>query len=168
MTYPLIIGGKNSGRLSTGQDGLYTVLEAECPESCEGIVRLWLHGGGECRYIGVMQPWSGGLYLRRRLSRSEWAQFPKNIEYASDTGENEASPSGQKKTEAPPESGFAPCPAPLSGKSGELLWMKRADGTLTAFDGSGSLVAIPTELRGRADGTVIRRIEGRDYMIFRY
>ena len=60
--------------------------------------------------------------------------------------------------------------APAAENSGEdgLLWFSRPDGTLTAFDGRGSIVAIPAELRRDAPGAVIKKINGRIYMLFRY
>ena len=70
MDYPLIIDGIDAGTLSVSEEGLYTCFEARAGER-DGLVRLWVCGGGECAYLGVMQPWSGGLYLRRRLSRRE-------------------------------------------------------------------------------------------------
>ena len=85
MDYPLIIDGIDAGTLSVSEEGLYTCFEARAGER-DGLVRLWVCGGGECAYLGVMQPWSGGLYLRRRLSRSELKGFPAQIEYAADQG----------------------------------------------------------------------------------
>lgn len=203
MEYPLVIDGVKEGSMSVEQSGLYTVFEAQYPKSCEGLLRLWVHGGGECAYFGVMQPWSGGLYLRRRLSRAELAHFPKQIEFASNSGaaiepEKEAEPEEklpETETEAdaaqeeeetktenkagpeqtaepePEEDAYinaCPYPAPVPENSEELLWFRRSDGTLTAFDGISSLVAIPAELRRGKKEAVIRKLDGRDYMIFRY
>ena len=167
MKYPLIINGSVSGSFSVEQDGLYTVLEAESPGSRAELVRLWVHGGGKCAYLGVMQPWSGGLYLRRRLSRTEAASLPAEPEYASDTGGEPKTETGEQTKEntqkaAPPES-------PETGESADgLLWLQKSDGTLTAHDGISGLVAIPAELRREAEGTVIKNLNGRSYMIFRY
>ena len=161
MKYPLIINGSVSGSLTLEQDGLYTVVEAECPENREELVRLWIHGNGKCAYLGVMQPWSGGLYFRRRLSRSEAAHFPP-VEYASDTG------CDGKTEERSAELSGGEDPAEPQEESGDLLWLSRPDGTLTAHDGVSSLVAIPAELRRETKGTVIKRMNGRSYMIFRY
>ena len=85
MDYPLMIDGNDAGTLSVSEEGLYTCFEAHAGEH-DGLVRLWVCGGGECAYLGVMQPWSGGLYLRRRLSRRELKGFPAQIEYAADQG----------------------------------------------------------------------------------
>ena len=49
-----------------------------------------------------------------------------------------------------------------------LLWFSRPNGTLTAFDGRGCIVAFPAELRRDAPGAVIKKINGRIYMLFRY
>lgn len=167
MKYPLIINGSISGSLSVEQDGLYTVLEAESPDNREELVRVWIHGGGECAYLGVMQPWSGGLYLRRRLSRTEAASFPAEPEYASDTGreqKTETTETTKKKTQKAELQ-----KSPEAGESADgLLWLQKPDGTLTTHDGISGLVAIPAELRREAEGTVIKNLNGRSYMIFRY
>ena len=87
MDYPLMIDGNDAGTLSVSEEGLYTCFEAHAGEH-DGLVRLWVCGGGECAYLGVMQPWSGGLYLRRRLSRRELKDFPAQIEYAADQSDD--------------------------------------------------------------------------------
>ncbi len=57
---------------------------------------------------------------------------------------------------------------PIPDGAEDLLWFARLDGTLTAFDGRGCIVAIPAQLRRRAPGAVLRRIGGSVYMLFRY
>ena len=142
-----------------------------------------------------MQPWSGGLYLRRRLSRSELRRIPEVIEYAAPAGLCTPAEGGRAaegntdgaSAKAEAESvhlsdepradsaggeaeAAAEHDAPAAENSGEdgLLWFSRPDGTLTAFDGRGSIVAIPAELRRDAPGAVIKKINGRIYMLFRY
>ena len=165
MDYPLIIDGLEKGRLRITQEGLYTVYEAELNNVQEGMFRLWLHGGGDCAYLGLMQPWSGGMYLRRKLSRREQESFPKNIEFAS----NQENLCLHNKGEAPKEEApSCPYPAPIAEDGDELQWFTRPDGSLVCFDGISSLVALPVKLRRAAPGAVLRRIAGREYMIFRY
>ena len=189
MEHPIIIDGSAAGRLAVTEDGLFTVFEATLPGYVE-LLRLSVYGGGREGYLGVMQPWSGGLYLRRRLSRSELRRMPEVIEYAAPAGLCEPA-SGQAAedhtccTEADgahlsqePRAynaeveAEAECSAPYAkapeGDEDELLWFTRPDGTLTAFDGQGSIVAIPAQLRRDAPGTVIKKINGRIYMLFRY
>ena len=163
MNYPLIIDGTVCGSLAVSQSGLYTHMEAQTEAVQSELLRIWVHGGGKSAYLGIMQPWSGGLYLHRRLSRTELAGFPQTIEYASNSA-------GMKKQAEPEEKQAAACPspAPIGTDTEELLWTRREDGTLTAFDATGRLLAIPAQLRSDAKGAVIRCIEGKSYMIFRY
>ena len=178
MEYPIIIDGAEAGTLNVTAEGLFTVFEANV-QAREGLVRLSVYGGGQEGYLGVMQPWSGGLYLRRRLSRRECAALPREIEYAglagaADRVHEEAAP--EQTYDAPPAAEekpaeeVAPSPAalPIPDDAEELLWFTRPDGTLTAFDGRSCIVAIPAKLRRRAPGAVLRRIGGTVYMLFRY
>ena len=196
MEHPIIIDGNAAGSLTVTEDGLFTVFEATLP-GCGELLRLSVYGGGREGYLGVMQPWSGGLYLRRRLSRSELRRIPEVIEYAAPAGLYTTAEGGRDaegntdgasaKVEAEAESvqlsdepradsagggaeAAAGHDAPAAENSGEdgLLWFSRPDGTLTAFDGRGSIVAIPAELRRNAPGAVIKKINGRIYMLFRY
>lgn len=168
MEYPLIIGGERRGTLRRETEGLYTVFEAELKNLHEGMYRIWLWGGGERAYLGLMQPWSGGLYLRRRLSRTELRSFPRNIEYASDEGEPRDA--NKECLEKPEEETAAACPwpAPTPEKAGELLWFRRCDGSMVSHDGISSLLALPASLRRSVPGTVLREIEGKEYLLFRY
>lgn len=182
MDYPLIIDGNESGTLSVSEEGLYTCFEAHAGER-DGLVRLWVCGGGECAYLGVMQPWSGGLYLRRRLSRSELKGFPAQIEYAADRGggslhnlENLAAkpdtesviPAFSLHNAESPSSTSCPFPADIPEDAPSLQWFSRRDGTLVSFDGISCLVALPAQLRHADRRAVIREIAGRKYMVFRY
>ena len=147
-------------------------------------MRLWVCGGGECAYLGVMQPWSGGLYLRRRLSRRELKDFPAQIEYAADRGSSSLhnSSGSVEKLDiefAAPIAGLhndyissltpsCPFPADIPEDAPSLQWFSRRDGTLVSFDGISCLVALPAELRRADRRAVIREIAGRKYMVFRY
>lgn len=168
MEYPLIIAGEKRGRFTVEQAGLYTVMEAELPGCGEGMYRIWVQGGGERAYLGLMQPWSGGMYLRRKLSRREMERFPKQIEYAGDGIERQE----QDESQAQPRPAASALSCPVAAEevpdSGELLWLRRADGSLVAHDGLSSLVALPSSLRREGKGAVLRIIEGREYIVFRY
>lgn len=87
MTITVYINQEAAGTLNMTQDGLYTVFEAEVPGITDRLVRLWAHGQGQSVYLGVMQPWSGGLYLQRKLTRLQRAAFPDPVEYVSDQEE---------------------------------------------------------------------------------
>ena len=165
MEYPLIIDGAERGRLRVERQGLYTLYEAELAGERDGLIRIWLHGGGGSAYLGLMQPWSGGMYLRKKLSRREQEIFPKNLEFASNQ-ENIGLHNNEKaaKEEAP----SCPYPAPITDDGDALQWFTRPDGSLVSFDGISSLVALPVNLRKAAPGAVLRQIAGREYMIFRY
>ena len=261
MAIPVYINQEQASKLLISQDGLYTILEAEAPAT-DDLVRLWAHGNGKSAYIGVMQPWSGGLYLRRRLTRRELAAFPDPIEYVSDrerSGDEEARAENDSEhkevdikdiskkhpAEAVPdtESGMGrpndaedkhkivninndrgrsagdtrnehntvnitkdpgtaesmesaanneeaaddqtkslhnkksallhrtdarACPWPAEPPEEGLLWYRRGDGSLTAFDGISSLLAVPAELRSKSDRMAERVIEGKKYLVFRY
>ena len=183
MDYPLIIDGIDAGTLSVSEEGLYTCFEARAGEH-DGLVRLWVCGSGERAYLGVMQPWSGGLYLRRRLSRRELKDFPAQIEYASDQSGESLHNSNNSITKAdiePATPDFSlhniksvsstpscPFPADIPEDTLSLQWFSRRDGTLVSFDGISCLVALPAELRHADRRAVIREIAGRKYMIFRY
>ena len=183
MDYPLIIDGIDAGTLSVCEEGLYTCFEAHAGEYA-GLVRLWVCGGGKCAYLGVMQPWSGGLYLRRRLSRRELKDFPTQIEYATDRGDNglhnlrSSDIKSDVESSAPTASlhnvstasstPSCPFPADIPEDAPSLQWFSRRDGTLVSFDGISCLVALPAELRHADRRAVIREIAGRKYMVFRY
>lgn len=177
MDYPLIIQGKRAGSLNVERQGLYTYISARA-EAREGLLRVWVQGGGKEAYLGLMQPEEGGLYLCRRLSRRDMERFPAEIERASDRqladeeGEEQEERSGsiepvkdspmEKDMEAEP--GSKP-PAPVEE---EILWMESRDGSLTAISGEQRLLALPAKLRRVPEGARLRNICGRDYLVFRY
>ena len=168
MEYPIIIGGEERGTLRVSQEGLYTVFEAELPGVYEGMHRIWLHGGGRSAYLGLLQPWSGGMYLRKKLSRNAMGGTLQIVERYSNTERENAEKADAVPAE--PEKTYPACPwpAPIEPQAGELLWLRRCDGSLVSHDGRSSLVALPARLRSESPGAVLRIIEGREYMIFRY
>lgn len=172
MEYPLMIGGERAGTVTVTVEGLFTVFEATANATGD-LVRLAVYGAGEEGYLGVMQPWSKGLYLRRRMTRRELAAMPRNIEYAAPVGEAGRHEDARKEEISAPVAlaEVSPVEAPeevFGERDDELLWFTRPDGTLTAFDGKSSLVAIPAELRRNEPRTVLKELNGRTYMLFRY
>ena len=195
MTINVYINQKPAGTLAVTQDGLYTVLEATA--NADGLVRLWVHGGGKSAYLGTMEPTDSGLYLRRRLSRRELAAFPDPIELVSDRKQENlhkevdindytdekttladgAEPPSADVRHADPEADrqrrgetdYTACPWPAAVPEEEgLLWYRRPDGSLVSFDGISSLLAIPAKLRAPDARMTERVIEGKKYLVFRY
>lgn len=157
MDYPLLIAGQEKGRLSVEKEGLFTVFEARCSPITE-LLKISVYGGGREGYLGLMQPWKGGLYLRRKLSRSQMKDFPERIEYAAEAGLH-IQAFADEECEALPEKADEP-----EG----LLWFRRADGSLVCEDGESRLIALPARLRHVPPKAVIREIEGESYILFRY
>ncbi|MGN0981474.1 MAG: hypothetical protein ACI4O0_01140 [Candidatus Limivicinus sp.] len=180
MDYPLLLGGKEAGRLRVERQGLYTCMEVSAEER-EGLLRIWVQGPDQEAYLGVLQPGEGGMYLRRRLSRRELAAFPAVIEQASDqrlptkkvniTTEAPESlpppeppePEGEAEAQTEPEN----MPEAQTEPS-TLLWRARRDGSLVAEEGGQRLLALPASLRRAPQGADLRRIGGREYLVFRY
>ena len=168
MEYPLIIGGERLGTLRMTQEGLYTIFEAELPGVHEGLHRHGLHGGVQSAYLGLMQPWSGGMYLRKKLSKNAMRQFPQIVERVTEEEGDGLEIAPQNQAEPRPEPAACPYPAPLPGEDQGLLWYRRSDGSLVSHDGLSSLVALPARMKKEVRGAALRRIEGKDYIVFRY
>lgn len=190
MDYPLLLGGEKAGTLRIEQQGLYTCMEVTA-EAREGMLRIWVQGGGRETYLGILQPREEGLYLRRRLSRRELAAFPQVIEQASD---RQLPPQEEVNiTQEPQELAQAlalplPAPAPTLEPQPEpepappepepqvastvepptLIWQERRDGSLVTEEGGHRLLALPASLRHVPQGADLRRIGGREYLVFRY
>ena len=192
MDYPLLLGGERAGTLRIEQQGLYTCMEVSAGAR-EGLLRIWVQGGGREAYLGVLQPGEEGLSLRRRLSRRELAAFPQVIEQASDqqlppqeevniTQESSEliplpapapalEPEPQPEPEPAPQPEPEPQPEPQLTSTMEpptLIWQERRDGSLVAKEGSHTLLALPARLRRAPQGADLRRIGGREYLVFRY
>ena len=220
MAIPVYINQEEVGQLRIAQDGLYTVFEAEA-KGRSGLVRLWAHGSGKSAYLGVMQAWSGGLWLRRKLSALERKSFPDPIEFVSDReadyqftefnlhndisksrstiseeqyGLHNCNDKMEKSEEIQEniclhkkfedfeqtcgqlfpeglhnaETNLYACPWPAEPPEDGLLWYSRPDGSLVAFDGISSLIALPAEPGARLPRAAERVIEGQKYLVFRY
>ncbi len=144
MDYPIYIQGKPCGTLFERDAGLYTVFEADCPRQ-SGLVRLWLHGGGQSALLGLLAPDGDRLRLSRRLSRREREALPPVIERVSD-----------EPVLKPPE------PRETPRATG---WRSLGDGSLLSDDGRLALpAALPPDASLCHD---LLRIGGRDYLVFR-
>lgn len=155
MEYPIYIEGRRSGTLTETAEGLYTVFQADCPRR-NGLIRLWLHGGGQSACLGLLAPRGERLVLTRRLSRRARAAFPRLIERVSDEPRSGAAP---RVAPLPPE------PAPTAPEKAAEGWRALGDGTLIAADGRR---AIPAALPSDSPlAPHLLRIGGRDYLVFR-
>ena len=155
MEYPIYIEGRRSGTLSETAEGLYTVFQADCPRR-NGLIRLWLHGGGQSACLGLLAPRGERLVLTRRLSRRARAAFPRLIERVSDEPRSGAVP---RAAPLPPE------PATGAPEAAAEGWRALGDGTLLAADGRR---AIPAALPPDSPlAPHLLRIGGRVYLVFR-
>ena len=84
------------------------------------------------------------------------------LEKPADNGEEKA------KSFRNTETDYSACPWPAQPPEEGLLWYSRGDGSLTAFDGISSLLALPAQLRAPDARMVEREIEGKKYLVFRY
>ena len=191
MDYPLLLNGEEAGILHVERQGLYTCMEARSGFR-EGLRRIWVQGGGQEAYLGLLQPAEDGLYLRRRMSRQEMRAFPQMIQQASDRRlppqdvvdiiqKTQKPPLAltlpQPDPEPTPDEQAQPLPEPeprpeaqLAGpvEPSMLLWQERRDGSLVAKEGGHILLALPARLRRVPPGAHLRQIGGRDYLVFRY
>ena len=142
---PIIIDGKTCGQLRLRREGAYMVCSGQARYDGE-MLRLWLYGGGERGYLGVLLP--DGT-VRKKFSLSDFAKLPTPIEYCG------------------PEAQCTPRP---TEDTEDILWVRRSDGTLIRFDGRYRYIAFPAdEVRlPRGGRFVLRNIEGRDYVVFPY
>ena len=172
MSLPIYIQGLPCGELNEKGEGLYTLFSADC-EPREGLIRLWAHGGGRSACLGLLAPEGGRLRLTRRLSRRERASFPSPIERVDDRAD-EAAPEPQKEPQKEPPAAVSAPEAPKEEPAaadaeappipGAPVWLALPDGTLLGPDGE---QAIPASLPPSSPlFTHLRRIQGRDYLVF--
>ena len=77
MELQILEGGSLAGTLSVSVQGLYMLFEARVAGAGTGLSRLWLRGeGGGAASLGLLEPRTGGRFLRRRLSRLERQKLP--------------------------------------------------------------------------------------------
>ena len=159
MEYPIFIEGQQSGSLTERADGLYTVFHAECPRR-DGMIRLWLHGGGQSACLGLLAPRGDRLVLTKRLSRQARGGYPRLIESVSD----QPRPSkAAKPASAPPPSKPAPAPEPEDPEHSP--WRAMPDGSLIAADGRRAIPAALPPFSPLAPHLIT--VGGREYLVFR-
>lgn len=143
---PIIIDGVTRGQLELRREGAYMVCRGRA-EWSGNMVRLWLHGNGRSEYLGVLQ--HDGT-VRKRFTLSEFSRLPNPIACCTDSAGEE--------------------PRQADEETGDVLWVRQPDGTLVCREGNRQLIALPAdEVRlPRGCRFLLRRIEGRDYVIFPY
>lgn len=139
MDYPLLIDGDLAGTLKVETQGLYTYIEAATHIRRE-LIRIWVQGGGEEHYLGLMQPWDGGMRLCRKLTRRELESFPKHIERGSDRR--------------------------LEKSTVDRVWERQSDGSLICR--AEGLLALPCSMKRAPYGADLRQIGDGQYLIFSY
>lgn len=138
--YPVYIGNEEKGSLAVYPDGLMTCFEAECESTAE-IIRLNVYGSDGEAYLGTLTPAGDKLCLKRKFSRAQLRSMPQKILYAADNRlASDAADDG-------------------------ITWYESNGGVLTAYDGGNTLTALPLG-GGAFPEDKIRRINGRDYVIF--
>ncbi len=195
MEVPILIDGRETGRLRITREGAYTLFEGRSEDPGQ-VLRLSVYGGGREGRLGVMTPDKGALALRRRLSRSAMTGFPETIEYAGPAGEErkgQAPPGGAAETPragtpaagagTPPtasgsaSAGKAQAPARTSGNAAprgepgagtQLLWYRAGDGSLYTSWAGRQYRAVPMAAHGLPESRIVERrvIEGIEYAVF--
>ncbi|MDO4816303.1 MAG: hypothetical protein Q4A83_06865 [Bacillota bacterium] len=144
MEYPIFIDGAERGRLRVTREGIRTRFFAEC-EKAQGIIRLWVFGKEKRAYLGVLCPEADKLILSKCFSRNEMRCFPSEIEYASNEEikkENSIEERNKK-------------------------WVMSTKGCLILNDGNQKYIAIPADGKRLEKTGLVKRIDGRDYLVFR-
>ena len=77
MEYPILYQGREVGRLTAAQDGLYWQLTAWCESFAQGVQRLYGAMEFSARPFGVLAPAGSGLSLHRRISRHTCPKLPE-------------------------------------------------------------------------------------------
>ena len=136
---PIIINGETCGQLTVRREGAYMLCRGHARWSGE-LLRLWLYGGAEPVYLGVLQP--DGT-VRKRYSLSEFGRIRGVLTHCGNQPM-------ERKAEPP--------------KVSDTLWYLQPDGTLRC----GTYLAFPADgvRLPRGCGGVRRIIEGREYVIF--
>lgn len=135
---PIIIDGNTLGQLNIRREGAYVVCQGNARWN-GGLLRLWLYGGAEPVYLGVLQP--DGT-VRKKFSLSEFGRIHGVLTHC----------------------GNAPLEMREAPKETDTLWYLQPDGTLRC----GTYIAFPADgVRLPRGYSGLRRvIEGREYIIF--
>ena len=159
--YPILQQNKPIGTLTVTQEGLFTVFSAQAKTDADRL-RLVVCGEQSRVYLGLLLPdGTGALTLRKRLTRLERARLPDPILFAADAAWD-IPDAPEPATDPPQAQKFAP------DDGLDVLWYSAPDGVLTTYDGKRMLVAIPADAPNLPRGaeTVLREINGRQYLIF--
>lgn len=146
MVLPVYFDNVRCSQGAITQSGLYRLVRASCPLR-EGLVRLWLCGGGRCVCLGVMLPQGDKLTFEKRFSRAASADWPER-------------PEKLRAGTLPPNT------APPSPEAADK-WTQNGL-CLTKKEGNRTLVAIPARLRSPVKGVRTTEIDGEIYMLFNY
>ena len=135
----MILEGRTCGQLTIRREGAYVVCRGRAEYESDKLLRLWLYGGEEPVYLGVLQP--DGT-VRKRFSLAEFGHIRGVLTHCGDR----------------------PIQPKVDAEETDTLWVLQPDGTLrcngyTAFPADG--VRLPRGYSG-----VRRVIEGREYVIF--
>ena len=151
--YPVILDGKNVGKLSISTAGGKTVFDAFCPGMTR-LIRLSVYGCGREGYLGVMQPENGGMRLRKLMSTKELTGFPQQIDHAGCQNEVLTSQQSDQATQK---------------KEYETIWRQDVLGLLWTNERGEVLCAIPRHMGIAHMGTELppRVIEGTEYRTVR-
>lgn len=86
-TYPIIIDGVQTGKMTVTREGLFWNFDAKSGMR-EEIIRLYVYGDGNEGYLGVMEPFGDTLKLTKKFSRSALSTFPHTITHAGTKNES--------------------------------------------------------------------------------
>jgi hypothetical protein len=171
-TYPVILDEKLVGQLTVSRQGLMTRFHVQCPYR-EGLIRLSVYGPEHQEgYLGVLIPdGSGGLFLKKELSRRDLEKFPGEIDHCGIAGEHWTEPETEPDTEEEPEAEKMNELLTEEGtdvEEGDVLWRPAAGGALITTHGGQNLVALPADREGLPLGKAleIREIDGIRRAIF--
>ena len=147
---PILINGKQWGTMRFRREGAYMVCFGQTKFAGD-MLRLWVYGNGEPAYLGVLIPdGQGGSSLRKKFSLSDYSRLPHPMEYCGTEKEKRPMPYSEETEE-------------------DVIWYAVGDGTLVRREGSHQYMAFPAEevRLPRGGGFLLRRIEGRQYVVFR-
>ena len=164
LSIPILYENKPAGTLTAERDGLYTVYTAACTVPGVDRLRLSVYGEDKEAYLGLMLPdGTGGLSLRKRLTRLERERLPEPPLFAAEEHAVFPELSADVRADQPDPAEAIPAPG-----DGDVLWHAGPDGTLYAVDGAQGWIAIP-EARANVPPEarrLLREIDGGNYLVF--
>lgn len=151
MEYKILDGEKTVGTLRCYPEGLLTVFEAKmCPVA--GVCRLWLIGEDKSAYLGIPAPCGDGLFLKKKFTRRDMADFPPRLLCASTA--KAVLPKAPEKREEPP-------------REEKTVLRRGSMGTFTVVQNGVYYTAIPARLRQSTKAVRLATIRGESYLLFR-